>query len=183
MYKIILEGLYIQTDQCQTFPQPETFWILFLTQSHLYLLFLERGYLAGEPLGVFGSPVVGELLLHVSHDLVFKPQTQGTLFLQLPPLIVHFSLVGGGFLQSLRKGIGKWNGCRGKEKVQRYWDCAQLFLSSGYLREPGEGALCLLQRAEAGTIVGLHSLLLGLLLTDQFVGGSTVHLGPVQLHS
>lgn len=60
---------------------------------------------------------------------------------------------------------------------------AQLSLSSGYLGEPGEGALRLPQSAEAGAVVGLQSLLLALLLTDQLFGGGTVHLGPVELHS
>lgn len=55
--------------------------------------------------------------------------------------------------------------------------------SACYLREPGEGALRLPQSAEAGAVVGLQSLLLGLLLTDQLFGGGTVHLRPVQLHS
>lgn len=65
----------------------------------LYLLLLECGYLVGEPLRVLGSFVVGELLLHVGHYLVLQLETQSTFFLQLPPLIVHFSLVGTGFLE------------------------------------------------------------------------------------
>lgn len=72
---------------------------MLLSKSHLYLLLLECGYLAGKPLGILGSLVVGELLLHVGHDLVFQLQTHSTLFLQLPPLIVHFSLVGACFLE------------------------------------------------------------------------------------
>lgn len=70
-----------------------------LSKSHLYLFFLECGYLAGEPLGVLGSLVVGELLLHVGHDLVLQLQTHSSFFLQLPPLVIHFSLEGAGFLE------------------------------------------------------------------------------------
>lgn len=70
-----------------------------LTKSCLYLLLLECGCLAGELFGVLGSPVVGYLLLHVGHDFVLQLQTPSTFFLQLPPLLVHFSLVGACFLE------------------------------------------------------------------------------------
>lgn len=99
--------------------------MLFLTKSPLYLLLLERGYLAGEPLGVLGSPVVGELLLHVGHDLVLQLQTHGALFLQLPPLIVHFSLVGAGFLEG--KIIGEWK-VIGAAHLSGYMRCTAVFV-------------------------------------------------------
>lgn len=71
-----------------------------MTPCDTHPLLLERDHVAGEPLRVFGSSVVGDLLLYVRHDLVFHIQTQGALFLYLLPLVIQLGLVVAGFLQS-----------------------------------------------------------------------------------
>lgn len=70
---------------------------------------------------------MGELLLHVGHNSVLQLQTRGALFLQLPPLIVHFSLVATGFLGG--KEIGERDGCRWKVLEESHWSCTPLWMN------------------------------------------------------
>lgn len=74
-------------------------WSGCVCKTRLHLFLLECCHFADELLGILGSFVVCELLLHVSHNLVLQLQAHGTLFLQLSPLFSHLSLVDVVFLE------------------------------------------------------------------------------------